>query len=448
MAQVTKSMTSGPIWKHMTLFALPLMFGNLFQQLYNTVDSLIVGNFLGSSALAAVSSSSSLISMLIGLVGGVSVGAGVVVARFFGARDEENLRRTIHTTVAFGIAAGVLMTAVGVLLSPQILEWMGTPESVMPESIVYLRIYFSGSFGFVMYNIFVGILRAVGDSRHPLYYLIVSSIINLVLDIVFIEVLHTGVGGAALATVISQVFSAGLCFVQMVRTKESYRLWIREIKFDREILVQIIRVGLPSGVQNSIIAFANVVVQSYINTFGEMAMAGYGAYSKIEGFGFLPINSFTMAITTFVSQNLGAKEYERTRKGSRFGILVTIILAELVGAFVFVLAPYLIAAFDATPEVVQYGVEKTRTAAPFYFLLAYSYSIASVLRGSGKSMIPMAVMIAFWCVVRVVFLAVSIPLTGSIQMVYMVYPITWALSSIVFFFYYKRTNKENQSAHI
>lgn len=440
MAKIFAPMTSGSISKRMVAFALPLLPGNLFQQLYNTVDSLIVGNFLGSTALAAVSSSGSLIFMLIGFLSGISAGAGVVVSRYFGAEDEDGIHRAVHTTVAFGLVAGVVMTAAGILLSPQILLWMGTPESVMPESVTYLQVYFYGSLGFVMYNIFVGILQAVGDSRHPLYYLMISSVINLVLDIVFIENFHTGVGGAALATVISQVFSAILCLIQLLRTHESYRLSITKIRFDSKMLKQIIRIGLPSGVQNSIIAFANVVVQSYINAFGEMAMAGYGAYSKIEGFAFLPINSFTIAMTTFVGQNLGARQEERTKKGARFGILTTVLLAELIGIGVFLLAPQLIAAFDSTPDVIYFGVEKARTAALFYFLLAFSHSVAAVLRGAGKAVVPMVIMMAFWCVIRVAFLAVTIPLTHAIQMVYVVYPLTWGLSSLVFFFYYKRAN--------
>lgn len=444
MEKKIEPMTSGSISKRMIFFALPLLLGNLFQQLYNTVDSLILGNFLGSSALAAVSSSGSLIFMLIGFLSGISSGAGVVVSRYFGAKDKNGVHRAVHTTVAFGLVAGVLMTAAGVLLSPQILIWMGTPESVMPESITYLQIYFPGSLGFVMYNIFVGILQAVGDSRHPLYYLMISSVINLVLDILFIEVFHTGVGGAALATVISQGFSAILCFIQLLRTNDSYKLQITKIRFDAKMLGQIICVGLPSGVQNSIIAFANVVVQSYINAFGEMAMAGYGAYSKIEGFAFLPINSFTMAITIFVGQNLGAGQADRTKIGARFGILATVILAELIGILVFLLAPQLIAAFDSTPEVIRFGVEKARTAALFYFLLAYSHSVAAILRGAGKAVVPMIIMMVFWCVIRVAFLAVSIPLTHAIQMVYVVYPLTWGLSSIVFFFYYKQVNWMNQ----
>lgn len=443
MAKTMEPMTSGSIWKRMILFALPLMLGNLFQQMYNTVDSLIVGRFVGSSALAAVSSSGSLIGMLIGLLSGISSGAGVIVARHFGAGDREGLHRTVHTIVAFGLAAGVVMTAVGVLLSPQILMWMGTPESVMAESVTYLRIYFCGSLAVMMYNVFVGILQAVGDGRHPLYYLIASSVVNLGLDLLFIQAFDAGVGGAALATVISQVVSALLCLIQLMRTKEDYRLELRSIRFERDILGQIVRVGLPSGVQNSIIAFANVIVQSNVNAFGEMAMAGYGAYAKIEGFGFLPINSFTLALTTFVGQNLGATQYERTKKGARFGILMTVTLAEAIGVLVFLFAPQLIALFDPTPEVVAFGVGKARTAALFYCLLAYAHSVAAVLRGAGKAVIPMAIMIAIWCGVRVAFLSITIPLTHSIQMVYWVYPLTWGISCVLFFLYYKKAEWMN-----
>lgn len=433
-------MTEGAIWKRITTFALPILLGNLFQQLYNTADSLIVGNFLGNNALAAVSSTGSLIFMLIGFLSGISIGAGVVIARYFGARKIEEMQTAIHTTAAFGLVAGVLMTLIGVLLSPQILIWMDTPPDVMPNSVAYLQIYFWGSLGSVMYNIFVGILQAIGDSKHPLYYLIASSLINITLDITFIRGLGMGVDGAALATIIAQFISALLCLSRLVRTKECYQLHIRKIGFQWDMLKQIIRFGLPSGLQNSIIAFANVVVQSNINTFGAMAMAGVGAYSKIEGFGFLPITSFTMALTTFIGQNLGAKEYERAQKGARFGMLATVVIAELIGVGVFVLAPYLIAAFDSTPEVIRFGVEKSRTSALFYFLLAFSHSISAILRGAGRAVVPMTIMMTFWCVVRVAFLSITVPLTHSIQMVYWVYPLTWALSSAAFLLYYKKAD--------
>ena len=304
-------MTSGSIPKQMVFFALPILLGNLFQQLYNTVDSLIVGNFLGSQALAAVSSSGNIIFLMIGFFNVVAIGAGVVISRYFGAREIERMQNAIHTTVAFGLIVSFIMTLIGVFFTPTLLRWMGTPDSVMAASVTYFKIYFLGSFGSIMYNFFVGILQAVGDSKHSLYYLIVSSVVNIVLDLFFIAVLKMGVGSAALATIISQYISAGLCLYLLLTTKGTHRIVPSKVKIHKELLGEILKYGLPSGFQNSIIGLANVVVQSNINSFGDMAMAGCGAYSKIEGFAFLPITSFTMALTTFVGQNLGARQYDR-----------------------------------------------------------------------------------------------------------------------------------------
>ena len=438
MAHTTEPMTQGPIWKRITYFALPIFLGNLFQQMYNTADSLIVGNFLGKNALAAVSSTGSLIFMLIGFLSGIAIGAGVVISRYFGGNKLEEMSKAVHTTVAFGLVAGVVMTAVGVGLSPQILRWMDTPENVMYNSQLYLSIYLMGSLGSVMYNVCVGIMQAVGDSRHPLYYLIVSSVVNVVLDLFFIAVLGMGVDGAAWATIIAQYVSAIMCLWRLLRVKDNYRVELRKIRFHWDMLKRVVRFGLPSGVQNSIIAIANVVVQSNINRFGDAAMAGVGAYSKIEGFGFLPITSFTMAMTTFVGQNLGAGQIERTKRGARFGTITSVILAELIGVAVFIFAPQLIAAFDTSPDVIAYGVDKARTSVLFYCLLAFSHAMASILRGAGKAVVPMFVMMICWCIIRVSFLAIAVPLTGSIQMVYWVYPLTWFLSSVTFLWYYRR----------
>ena len=438
MAHTTEPMTQGPIWKRITYFALPIFLGNLFQQMYNTADSLIVGNFLGKNALAAVSSTGSLIFMLIGFLSGIAIGAGVVISRYFGGNKLEEMSKAVHTTVAFGLVAGVVMTAVGVGLSPQILRWMDTPENVMYNSQLYLSIYLMGSLGSVMYNVCVGIMQAVGDSRHPLYYLIVSSVVNVVLDLFFIAVLGMGVDGAAWATIIAQYVSAIMCLWRLLRVKDNYRVELRKIRFHWDMLKRVVRFGLPYGVQNSIIAIANVVVQSNINHFGDAAMAGVGAYSKIEGFGFLPITSFTMAMTTFVGQNLGAGQIERTKRGARFGTITSVILAELIGVAVFIFAPQLIAAFDTSPDVIAYGVDKARTSVLFYCLLAFSHAMASILRGAGKAVVPMFVMMICWCIIRVSFLAIAVPLTGSIQMVYWVYPLTWFLSSVTFLWYYRR----------
>lgn len=433
-------MTEGSIEKHLISFAVPLFLGNLFQQLYNTADSLIVGNFLGSEALASVSSSSNLIFLMIGFFNGIAVGAGVVIARAFGAGDKKALHTAIHTTIAFGLVAGVVLTLLGVLLAPQILVWMGTPESILAGSVSYFRIYFLGSIPFVLYNICVGILQSVGDSRHPLYYLMVSSVVNILLDLLFVAGFKMGVGSAAAATAISQLVSAALCLVRLCRTDDVYRVTLRDIRFDIPMLGKIIRNGLPAGCQNSIIAFANVIVQTNINAFGEIAVAGQGVYAKIEGFGFLPITCFAMALTTFISQNLGAGEYDRAKKGARFGILCSMAIAEIIGLAIFLGAPFLMWLFDRNPDVIASGVGRAQADCLFYFLLAFSHCIAGIMRGAGKASVPMVVMLISWCVIRVAYITVAIRFIPSIQIIYWAYPITWAISSVIFLVYFLKSD--------
>lgn len=433
-------MTEGPIWRRLVAFAIPLFLGNLFQQLYNTADSLIVGNFLGSNALAAVSSSGNLIFLMVGFFNGIAVGAGVVVAKYYGAKKYDAVQRVIHTIAALGILCGIALTFIGILAAPQILVLMGTPDNVLPNSVVYFRVYFSGSLAFVMYNFLVGILQSVGDSRHPLIYLIISSMVNVVLDLLFVAVFHMGVGSAAFATVISQFISALLCLRQLMKSPAEYRLSLRKIRIDRTMLGQIISNGLPSGIQNSIISLANVVVQSNINKFGEMAMAGCGSYAKIEGFGFLPITCFAMALTTFISQNLGAREYDRAKKGAVFGVACSLTIAELVGIAIYLLAPVLISGFNSDPQVISYGVAQARTVTLFYFLLAFSHCMAGILRGAGKSTVPMFVMLICWCVIRVTYITVTVHFIPNIRVIFWAYPITWTLSSITFLIYFLKSD--------
>ena len=309
------TLTQGSVARGMLLFALPIFISNLFQQLYNAADSLIVGNFLGGEALAAVGSSGSLIFLLTGFVNGVSLGAGVVVARYFGAKDWDRMRRTIHTTVALGLVAGVGLTVIGVILTPQILRWMGTPDDVLVNSIAYFRMYFIGSIAVVMYNVGASILQSVGDSKSPMRYLIAASLINIVLDLILVGWLRMGVAAAAFATIASQTVSAVLAFAKLTRSQEAWAVHWSEVKFDGPSLKAVIVQGLPSGIQNSVISIANVIVQSNINSFGAQAMAGCGAYSKVEGFAFLPVTCFAMALATFVSQNVGAGQPDRVKKG-------------------------------------------------------------------------------------------------------------------------------------
>ena len=425
-------LTEGSVPRKMLSFALPIFLSNLFQQLYNAVDSLIVGNFIGSAALAAVGSSASMIMLLVGFINGVSLGAGVVIARFYGADDRENLSRALHTTVALGIAAGLVLTVVGVLLTPQILRWMGTPGDVIGNSIAYFRVYFLGSSAVVLYNMCASILQSVGDSRSPMKYLIFASLTNVVLDLLFVALFRWGVASAALATILSQTLSALLAFRKLTHTGHSYRLSWRQVRFHGDMLRQVVYLGIPSGVQNSVISLANVIVQANINAFGSAAMAGCGAYSKIEGFAFLPVSCFSMALATFVSQNIGARRYDRVRSGIRFGLLCSPLLAEAIGLGIFVLSPLLIAAFNSSPEVIAYGVADARTVSLFYFLLAFSHCCAGILRGTGRPIIPMAIMLATWCALRIAYITAVTHFIPDIRVIYWAYPLTWFLGGLLF----------------
>ena len=424
----------------MLLFALPIFLGNVFQQFYHAFDSWTVGKFIGDTALAAVSSSGNLIHMFVGFFNGVAMGAGVIIAKFFGARDYKNMRTAIHTDVAFGLAAGIFLTVLGVGFSPTILRWMNTPADVLPESIIYFRYYFCGAVFTVMYNIFVGILHAVGDSKHPLYYLIFATFVNVALDLLFVAALGFGVGAAALATTISQGVSAVLCCIRLMRVREPYQLKIREIRFDFSCLKSIIRFGLPSGIQNSVIGIANLVVQTNINNFGSAAMAGCGAHSKIEGFAFLPITCFSMALSTFVGQNLGAHQYDRVKKGVGFGIACSCITAEIIGILSYLFAPQLIAFFNDTPEVVTFGTLHMQTVCLFYFLLAFTHCIAAIMRGAGITTFPMLTLLACWCVLRVSYITVAVRIVNQLTTVSWAYPLTWTCSSIVFLIYFLKAD--------
>ena len=435
-----QTLTEGTIWKKMLLFALPVLLGNIFQQFYNAFDSWCVGNFLGEDALAAVSSSGSLIFMMVGFFNGVSMGAGVIISRYYGAKDFDPMKKAIHTAVAFGLCSGILLTVLGVTFTPTILRWMGTPSDVLPQSISYFRFYFCGAVFSVMYNIFVGILHAVGDSRHPLYYLIFSTFVNVALDLLFVGFFHWGVGSAAVATTISQGISALLCAIHLLRVDAPYRLNWRAIGFHLPSLKRIVQFGLPSGVQNSVISIANVVVQANINSFGKEAMAGCGAYSKIEGFAFLPVTCFSMALSTFVGQNLGAGKHDRVKKGVAFGIACSCIMAESIGVVCYFLAPKLIAFFNDSPTVVEYGTRHMQTICLFYFLLALSHCMAAIMRGAGKASVPMITMLVCWCLIRVSYITIAVHFVNELTTVSAAYPITWTCSSIVFLIYFLKAD--------
>ena len=376
-------MTEGSIKKQMIAFALPIFWGQLFQQMYNMVDAIVVGRYVNMDALAAVTSAGTLVQLLVGFFGGCFTGAGVVISKYFGAGDQKNVNRSIHSSVVFGIIAGFILTVLGVSFTGKFLQWMDTPMSVLGDATEYLRIYFYGAIFLTLFNTASGIFQAVGDSKHPLYYLVTASVCNIILDLIFVAWFKMGVAGAALATVISQGLGVLLAALRLCKTDEIYKLKMKDLKIDREMLSEIIKTGIPAGVQNSVICFANVVVQANVNAFDAAAMAGYGASSKIEGFVFIPIGSFAMALTTFISQNLGAKQYDRAKKGANFGVIVCCTMAELIGVIYFFAAPFLVSLFNGEPEVIALGTKHARIICFFFFLLAFSHCIAGIMRGAG-----------------------------------------------------------------
>lgn len=406
--------------------------------MYNAVDSIVVGNYIGAQALAAVGSSAPVINLLVSLFMGVSVGAGVIISRYFGARNIQDLQDSIHTSLAFSILAGIIMTIVGILLSPLILQWIGTPQDVMLNSVLYLRIYFCGILSVLVYNMGSGILRAVGDSKNPLYFLIISSVTNIILDLLFVVVFKMEIAGVGWATMISQTISAILTVLLLLKTKQEYKVTIKKIRFHKERLLEIIRLGLPSGIQNGVVSFSNVIVQSNINAFGSVAMAGCGAYTKIDGFAILPVMSFSMALTTFTGQNMGANKLERVHKGAKTGILMSVATTVVISILLEIFGPQILSIFTDNNQVIHYGLYMLHILAPCYIFLAISHAFSGIIRGAGITTIPMIVMISCWCVLRMAWILTSVPIFHDIGVVFMGWPITWFASALWLFLYYKK----------
>ena len=436
MKTMQKDMTAGNPTKIILDFTFPIFIGNVFQQFYNMADTVIVGKFVGTKALAAVGSTGTIMFLILGFVLGMTAGFTVLTAQKFGAGDMKAMRQTVGGAAVLSILVTIVLTAGSMLFMKPLLRFMHTPSDIFDDAYSYIMIICAGIAAQMLYNLLASVLRALGNSKVPLYFLILSALLNIVLDLVLVGIFHFGVGAAAFATIISQFVSAFLCLRRLMRSPEEYRVCLKKIRFDTGLLRQIIANGLPAGFQNSVISLANVVVQSNINRFGKMAMAGCGAYSKIEGFGFLPITCFAMALTTFVSQNLGAGQYERAKKGASFGILCSIITAELVGIFIYAFSPLLISAFNNDPQVIINGTAQARTVTLFYFLLAFSHCIAGILRGAGKSTVPMLVMMVCWCIIRVTYITVTVHFVPDIRVVFWAYPLTWFLSSVVFLRYF------------
>ena len=436
----SRSMTTGVIWKQILMFSLPLLLGNIFQQLYNTVDSFVVGNYVGNEALAAVGASNPLINLIIGFFMGISTGAGILIARYYGGKKQDELERSIHTFIAFSFIVGVFLTIFGLLLSPTLLTWLKTPPEVMPQAILYLRVYFWGVLFLVIYNAGSGILRAVGNSRNPLHYLLVSSIINVVLDFTFVLGFDMDILGVALATLIAQFVSAILVVYHLVKSEDVYKLVLKNIRIDKEMLVGIVRLGIPTGIQQTVVSFSNVLVQSYINSFGASAMAAYSAADRFKAFIGMPTNALSLTITTFTGQNLGANKKDRVQRGITTTVWIAVSAVIILGIPTFIYAEQLISLFSQSAEVIDYGARQLRIVVPFYTFLTITSILSGALRGSGLTIVPMFIMIFSFTILRQVFLFFAMKINGTMDMIFWSYAVTWFAAMVMTLIYYKKTD--------
>lgn len=431
-------MTQGNITKHLISFALPLLVGNIFQQLYNTVDTWVVGRYVSNEAYAAVGTVGPVVNMLIGFFMGLSTGAGVVISQYYGAKRHEDVSRTVHTAICMTLILGVIFTGVGLSMTPLMLRLMKTPENVMPQSTAYLSIYFSGILGLMLYNIGAGILRAVGDSKRPFYFLVFCAIMNTVLDLVFVLGFRMGVEGVALATILSQAMSAILVLITLLRTEECIKLEIRKLRPHWDMLKKIFRVGIPAALQMTITSFSNVFVQSYINFFGDNCMSGWTTYAKVDQLLFLPMQSIALASTTFVGQNLGCNQVERARKGVAQAMVLAVSSTIILMIPVMIFAPQIVAFFNNKEEVVYYGSLLLRWISPFYVLCCFNQIYSGALRGAGNSKAPMIIMLASFVAFRQLYLFIMSRVCNEVIPIAMSYPAGWLLSSSLTFIYFNK----------
>ena len=430
-------MTEGNIARVLINFALPLLIGNIFQQLYNTVDSIVVGNYVSKQALAAVGCTGPIINALIGIFVGLSGGAGVVISQYYGAKDRDMLHSSVQTTVALTLIMCVVLTVLGVLFTPYMLRLMDTPDDVFPEAVEYLRIYFMGVSGLLLYNIGSGILRAVGDSTHPLYFLIFSALTNTVLDVLFVKYFRMGIAGAAVATIVAQGLSAILVIGMLIRSDADYRIDPRRPQLKGSLLRKICAIGIPTAIQMGITAFSNIFVQSYINHFESSCMAGWAAYNKIDAFALLPLMSLSMSITTFMGQNLGAGKFDRAKKGpiTCLGISFGIVILILIPLMIF--APQLVSLFNREEEVLSFGTLFIRMISPFYLLCTINQVMAGALRGAGDTKSSMFIMLGSFVVFRQIYLFIVYRLGGGIIPIALGYPAGWIMCSTILLLYYR-----------
>lgn len=425
----------------MFFYFLPILFGTIFQQLYNTADAIIVGRFVGKEALASVGGSSgAIINLLVGFFVGLSDGAAVIIAQGVGARDKKLVSNAIHTGIALSIAAGLFLTVVGFGLSGTMLRWMGTPEELFSLSRTYLIIYFSGMLPNLIYNIGSGILRAVGDSKRPLYFLIISTVVNIVLDYLLVAIWNLGVPGVALATVISQTVSAAMVLVVLLRTREDYRLWIRKIRFHWKTLTQILRIGIPSGIQSAMYSVSNLLIQTNINSFGTDVVAAWTAFTKLDALNWMGSGAFGITVATFAGQSYGACDYKKMRRVVRIGTVMNFIYAGSLSLAMFFGGRTAMHLFLEDEAVIAHSVKMIHYLATGYVLFIPIELLAAVCRSAGDTLRPTVMTAAGICGFRILWLYTVLRRWHTVEVLAACYPISWVLTSTMFVLYYYRGN--------
>lgn len=433
----TNSITEGVIWKQLLLFFFPIVLGTFFQQLYNTADTVVVGRFVGKEALASVGGSAAqIVNLVVGFFVGLASGATVIISQYYGAKDTEHLNRSLHTAYAFSIVGSVIIAGTGIAVSPWLLRIMNTPEALMADSVLYLRIYFAGILFVFIYNVGSSILRAVGDSKRPLYYLIVCCVLNIILDILLVLVFHMGVSGVALATLLSQAVSAILVTRALMNSRDIYQLSLRKIRFYKAALISLIWIGLPTGIQSIMYTISNMFIQASLNSFGTDTIAAWTAFGKIDAFYWMVNNAFGIAVTTFVGQNYGAGKYERMRKSVRVGIAMALTAALAITGFFYSAGEFLFRMFTSDHSVVAIGMQMLHLIAPAYFLFVFIELLSGALRGTGDVIIPMIMTCCGVCVLRVLWIMFVVPTRPAIETVIFSYPVTWVITAVLFIIYY------------
>lgn len=432
--------TEGVIWKQLLGFFFPILIGTFFQQLYNTVDTVIVGQYVGKEALAAVGTTSTLINLLVGFFVGLASGATVIISQFYGGGDNKNVSKAVHTSMALALAGGVVLTVVGILTSRPALVLMGVPADILDGALTYINVYYAGVIACLIYNVGTGILRAIGDSKMPLYVLMVCCLVNIVLDLLFVVAFHWDVFGVALATVLSQVVSAILVMLRLLLTRDSYRVELRRIRFHRDVFKNILRIGVPSGAQSVLYSVSNLLIQASINSFGTDAIAAWAAIGKIDGFIWMVMGAFGISITTFAGQNFGAGKYDRMKKGTRVCLLMAVSSTIALSAVVFFFGGSLLRLFTEDQAVISIGRDFFAVFAPSYFTYVFIEILSGTIRGAGEALQPMLITCFGVCGLRILWIAVAVPLHRTMQMVAMNYPVTWVVTALVFIVYYLRMN--------